>query len=82
MQIGLHSPFSVKKEVLNVGVSQRTMPKGPLSRNTQHRGGFYFSTFGPQRGGNDFQAFWAGLEYGAMACKPLKKLTIPFPSET
>ena len=27
----------------------------------------YFSTFGTQRGGNDFHAFWAELEYGATA---------------
>jgi hypothetical protein len=27
----------------------------------------YFSTFGTQRGGNDFQAFWAEFEYGATA---------------
>src|SRR6267143_613597 len=27
----------------------------------------YFSTFGPQHGGNDFHAFWAELEYGATA---------------
>jgi hypothetical protein len=27
----------------------------------------YFSTFGTQRGGNDFHAFWAELEYGAKA---------------
>src|SRR5947209_4378722 len=25
----------------------------------------YFSTFGTQRGGNDFHAFWAEFEYGA-----------------
>jgi hypothetical protein len=24
----------------------------------------YFSTFGTQRGGNDFHAFWAEFEYG------------------
>src|SRR5260370_36734459 len=28
----------------------------------------YFSTFGTQRGGNDFHGFWAGFEYGATAC--------------
>jgi len=27
----------------------------------------YFSTFGTQRGGNDFHAFWAEFEYGATA---------------
>ena len=27
----------------------------------------YFSTFGTQRGGNDFHAFWTELEYGATA---------------
>jgi hypothetical protein len=27
----------------------------------------YFSTFGTQRGGNDFHAFWAEFEYGARA---------------
>jgi hypothetical protein len=27
----------------------------------------YFSTFGPQRGGNDFHAFWTEFEYGATA---------------
>jgi len=27
----------------------------------------YFSTFGTQRAGNDFHAFWAELEYGATA---------------
>ena len=27
----------------------------------------YFSTFGTQRGGNDFDAFWAEFEYGATA---------------
>jgi hypothetical protein len=27
----------------------------------------YFSTFGVQRGGNDFHAFWLELEYGAMS---------------
>ena len=27
----------------------------------------YFSTFGTQRGGNDFHAFWAEFEYGAAA---------------
>jgi hypothetical protein len=27
----------------------------------------YFSTFGTQRGGNDFYAFWAEFEYGATA---------------
>lgn len=27
----------------------------------------YFSTFGTQRGGNDFHAFWLELEYGATA---------------
>src|SRR5438270_726929 len=27
----------------------------------------YFSTFGPQHGGNDFHAFWAELEYGVTA---------------
>src|SRR5271165_4724875 len=27
----------------------------------------YFSTFGTQRGGNDFHAFWAEFEYGAKA---------------
>ncbi len=27
----------------------------------------YFSTFGTQRGGNDFHAFWVELEYGATA---------------
>lgn len=27
----------------------------------------YFSTFGTQRGGNDFHAFWGELEYGATA---------------
>jgi hypothetical protein len=27
----------------------------------------YFSTFGAQRGGNDFHAFWTELEYGATA---------------
>src|SRR5258706_4844242 len=27
----------------------------------------YFSNFGTQRGGNDFHAFWAELEYGATA---------------
>jgi hypothetical protein len=27
----------------------------------------YFSTFGSQRGGNDFHAFWAEFEYGATA---------------
>ncbi len=27
----------------------------------------YFSTFGTQRGGNDFNAYWAELEYGAKA---------------
>jgi hypothetical protein len=27
----------------------------------------YFSTFGTQRGGNDFHAFWAEVEYGATA---------------
>jgi hypothetical protein len=27
----------------------------------------YFSTFGTQRGGNDFHAFWAELEYGVNA---------------
>jgi len=27
----------------------------------------YFSTFGTQRGGNDFHAFWSELEYGATA---------------
>ena len=27
----------------------------------------YFSTFGTQRGGNDFNAFWAEFEYGATA---------------
>jgi len=27
----------------------------------------YYSTFGTQRGGNDFHAFWAELEYGATA---------------
>jgi hypothetical protein len=27
----------------------------------------YFSTFGTQRGGNDFHAFWLELEYGAKA---------------
>ncbi len=27
----------------------------------------YFSTFGTQRGGNDFQAFWVEFEYGATA---------------
>ena len=27
----------------------------------------YFSTFGPQHGGNDFHAFWAEFEYGATA---------------
>ena len=29
--------------------------------------GEYFSTFGTQRGGNDFHAFWAEFEYGATA---------------
>ncbi len=28
----------------------------------------YFSTFGTQRGGNDFDAFWTEFEYGATAC--------------
>ncbi len=28
----------------------------------------YFSTFGTQRGGSDFHAYWAELEYGATAC--------------
>src|SRR5260221_13575890 len=27
----------------------------------------YFSTFGTQRGGNDFHSFWAEFEYGATA---------------
>jgi len=27
----------------------------------------YFSTFGTQRGGNDFHAFWMEFEYGATA---------------
>src|SRR5271169_1283587 len=27
----------------------------------------YFSTFGTQRGGNDFHAFWTEFEYGATA---------------
>ncbi len=27
----------------------------------------YFSTFGTQRGGNDFDAFWTEFEYGATA---------------
>jgi hypothetical protein len=27
----------------------------------------YFSTFGTQRGGNDFHAFWGEFEYGATA---------------
>ena len=27
----------------------------------------YFSTFGTQRGGNDFHSYWMELEYGAMA---------------
>src|SRR5260370_24315566 len=27
----------------------------------------YFSTFGTQRGGNNFHAFWAEFEYGATA---------------
>src|SRR6202162_5747915 len=27
----------------------------------------YFSTYGTQRGGNDFHAFWAEFEYGATA---------------
>src|SRR5579864_7701516 len=27
----------------------------------------YFSTFGTQRGGNDFHAFWVELEYGVKA---------------
>src|ERR1700751_2832914 len=27
----------------------------------------YFSTFGTQRGGNDFHAFWNEFEYGATA---------------
>ncbi len=27
----------------------------------------YFSTFGTQRGGPDFHAYWAELEYGATA---------------
>ena len=27
----------------------------------------YFSTFGTQRAGNDFHAFWAEFEYGAAA---------------
>ena len=27
----------------------------------------YFSTFGTQRGGNDFHAYWMELEYGATA---------------
>src|SRR5262250_2722126 len=27
----------------------------------------YFSTFGTQRGGNDFHAYWVELEYGATA---------------
>ena len=27
----------------------------------------YFSTFGTQRGGNDFHAFWVEFEYGATA---------------
>jgi hypothetical protein len=27
----------------------------------------YFSTFGTQRGGNDFHAFWMAFEYGAIA---------------
>jgi len=27
----------------------------------------YFSTFGTQRGGNDFHSYWMELEYGATA---------------
>src|SRR5882762_6847964 len=27
----------------------------------------YFSTYGPQRGGNNFHAFWTEFEYGATA---------------
>ena len=27
----------------------------------------YFSTFGTQRGGNDFHSFWTEFEYGATA---------------
>jgi len=27
----------------------------------------YFSTFGTQRGGNDFHSYWAEFEYGATA---------------
>src|SRR5260370_2085783 len=30
----------------------------------------YFSTFGTQRGGNDFYAFWTEFEYGATASWP------------
>jgi len=60
--VGLFAPFSARGQESPYFVTYDHYLEEPGNLEVE-----YFSTFGPQHGGNDFHAFWAELEYGATA---------------